>query len=232
MTSAAACLPRLSPPAPPRLQARPTAARPAAEHCCARRPPRFRRAPPRPRACCPRPRNPARRDVRTNRCTRAPVWAADAAAGVDQVQLPMRAAGVGGRQRAHDRHGIGAALHRVQCGGRIQRIDECLCRQRTDGAARMRAQRTDGEEAAGDGHAERTDASRAMIDQVTCPLEPVGLHSTMMHCRAKCASGTRPDQDFARRSATRVSWTCPRRIDSDSWRHPKRRRRHGKEERQ
>ncbi len=79
----------------------------------------------------------------------------DTARGVDQVELPVVAAGVRGDQRAHDVGRIDVPCHRVERGRRVQRIDERLRRERADAARRVRTQRADREEPARDGHAER-----------------------------------------------------------------------------
>ena len=83
----------------------------------------------------------------------AGVRRARAACG-DHVELALRAAGIGGGERGDHVDRRMAGVEQLETGRPVQRVHQGLGGQRTGAAPRVHRERTDREEAAGDGDAE------------------------------------------------------------------------------
>ena len=100
------------------------------------------------------------------------------AARRQHVQLAHGLAGVGAGQRRHDVGGAATFAEQGDAGRPVERIEQRLRRERADAAARVHAERADGEEAAGDRHAEasprvaRQDGPGHRISLFACRRRP------------------------------------------------------------
>ena len=89
---------------------------------------------------------------------------ADAAGGVDHVELALVAALVGRGEALHHLGRGNAFAQQRQSLSAVMRVDERLGRERADAAFRVRAQRACGEETRRDRHSESATAAVACDD--------------------------------------------------------------------
>ena len=170
-SSAAACLPRLSPPAasPASSAASSRSANGRSRAALVTRP-RCRRAPAGPRACCRRPKSRRPRRARTSRCRRLPVCAAmRPRASITCSWRWSRPSSARGQRRARPRRRTRRCAQQLEARARRRcgLTSACVASAPTP-LARVRAQRADGEEAARDGDAERAARDRARRSTRSC----------------------------------------------------------------